>query len=89
LTTDKFHPERYRDTYTDRLREAIEQKVAGQQVHVAQEHPTGQIIDLFEALKRSLNSAPAPDPAEPAIEARPPKKAEPRAQKRAPRQKTG
>ena len=54
LTTDKFHPERYRDTYTDRLREAIEQKVAGQQVHVAQEQPTGQIIDLFEALKRSL-----------------------------------
>lgn len=61
LTTDKFHPERYRDTYTDRLREAIEQKVAGQQVHVAQEQPTGQIVDLFEALKRSLKTGPAND----------------------------
>jgi DNA end-binding protein Ku len=56
LTTDKFQPERYRDTYNDRLREAIEQKVAGQQVHLAQEQPTAQIIDLFEALKRSLNA---------------------------------
>ena len=70
LTTEKFHPERYRDTYTDRLREAIEQKVAGQQVHVTQEHPTGQIIDLFEALKRSLKAAPAND--EPAKAPAPP-----------------
>jgi DNA end-binding protein Ku len=61
LTTDKFHPERYKDTYNDRLREAIEQKVAGQQVHVSQQQPTAQIIDLFEALKRSLTIAPAND----------------------------
>ncbi|HEY5957707.1 MAG TPA: Ku protein [Polyangiaceae bacterium] len=61
LTTDKFHPERYADTYNDRLREAIEQKVAGQQIHVSQQQPSAQIIDLFEALKRSLTIAPAND----------------------------
>lgn len=61
LTTDKFHPERYRDTYNDRLREAIEQKVAGQQIHISQEQPSAQIIDLFEALKRSLQVEPAND----------------------------
>jgi len=65
LTTDRFHPERYRDTYTDRLREAIEQKVAGQQIHVSQQQPAAQVIDLFEALKRSLKGGPANDqPAE-------------------------
>jgi DNA end-binding protein Ku len=61
LTTDKFHPDRYRDTYNDRLREAIEQKVAGQQIHVSHQQPTAQIIDLFEALKRSLKVEPAND----------------------------
>jgi len=61
LTTERFHPERFRDTYTDRLREAIEQKVTGQQIHVSQQQPTAQIIDLFEALKRSLKNEPASD----------------------------
>lgn len=56
LTTEGFHPDRYHDTYNDRLREAIEQKVAGQQIHVSHQQPTAQIIDLFEALKRSLNT---------------------------------
>ena len=99
LTTDAFHPDRYRDTYTDRIREAIEQKVAGQQVHVSHQQPTAQIIDLFEALKRSLNTEGAPEKpnavdvavnqvdtaANQAVapaEAKPPKKAQPRAARR-------
>lgn len=61
LTTEEFHPDRYRDTYNDRLRAAIEQKVAGQQIHVSQQQPTAQIIDLFEALKRSLEVRPSND----------------------------
>jgi DNA end-binding protein Ku len=63
LTTDSFRPDRYRDTYTDRVREAIEQKVAGQQIHVSHAQPTAQIIDLFEALKRSLKTDSAPEQA--------------------------
>ncbi len=101
LTTDRFHPERYRDTYTDRVREAIDQKVAGQQVHVAQEQPTAQIIDLFEALKRSLKTeTPAEPPREPGAEAagneqddsvkpKPPKKAQPRTPRRTQKPATG
>jgi DNA end-binding protein Ku len=110
LTTDKFRPDRYRDTYNDRLREAIEQKVAGQQIHVSHQQPTAQIIDLFEALKRSLKTEPANDQpsadsstaaAKPELapapvakkaastQARPPKKAEARAPRRAQKPATG
>jgi len=60
LTTAGFRPDRYKDTYNDRIREAIEQKVAGQQIHVSHQQPTAQIIDLFEALKRSLKTESAP-----------------------------
>jgi DNA end-binding protein Ku len=74
LTTDGFHPERYRDEFTDRIRAAVEQKVAGQQVTIAPEQPTAEIIDLFEALKRSLKpESQAPAAATP-VKPRPPKK---------------
>jgi DNA end-binding protein Ku len=96
LTTDGFHPERYRDEYSDRVRAAVEQKVAGEQVTVAQEQPTAQIIDLFEALKRSLKPEALPAPAPPANDApshtaqgKPPKKAHPRKPSAARRPATG
>jgi len=62
--------------YVERLKTAVEQKVAGQEVAVAPEQPTAQIIDLFEALKRSLHENDAG-------EAKPPKKAVPRKPPRA------
>ncbi|MEZ4299754.1 MAG: Ku protein [Polyangiaceae bacterium] len=54
LSTDKFAPEKYRDDYRERVRSAVEQKAAGIEVTVPAEQPQAQIIDLFEALKRSL-----------------------------------
>jgi DNA end-binding protein Ku len=60
LTTDTFHPEKYKDEYATRVLAAVEQKVAGEQVHVAQEVPRAQVIDLFEALKQSLEQAQGP-----------------------------
>jgi DNA end-binding protein Ku len=36
---------------------AVDQKVAGEQIHVAQDVPKAQVIDLFEALKQSLEQA--------------------------------
>jgi DNA end-binding protein Ku len=57
LSTDAFVPERYKDEYAARVLAAVEQKVAGEQVHVAQEVPRAQVIDLFEALKQSLEQA--------------------------------
>jgi DNA end-binding protein Ku len=76
LTIPEFNADAYRDEYVERVKQAVEQKVAGQEVAVAPEQPTAQIIDLFEALKRSLKEeAPA--------EAIPPKKAMPRKPSRA------
>src|SRR5690349_8331259 len=59
LTSDRFVPDQYKDEYESRVHAAVEQKVAGQEIQVAPEKPAAQIIDLFEALKRSLDEAPA------------------------------
>lgn len=78
LTTEKFEPDNYHDSYSDRVRAAVEQKVQGQEVTVAPEAPKAQIIDLFEALKKSLETA-APPKSSQADAPRPPKKAETKA----------
>lgn len=57
LTSAEFSASRYKDTYEERVRAAVEKKVAGQEISVAPEAPRAQIIDLFEALKRSLAEA--------------------------------
>jgi DNA end-binding protein Ku len=54
LHQDKFEPERFKDAYGDRVRAAIEQKVAGKEIVVASEAPQAKIIDLLEALKQSV-----------------------------------
>jgi len=53
--TGKFDPEQYRDEYRDRVREMLEAKAKGQKIAVS-EAPARrpQIIDITEALKRSL-----------------------------------
>ncbi len=53
--TDKFNPQAYHDTVRDRVREAIQQKVDGQEITAEPEAPSGpKIIDLMEALKASI-----------------------------------
>jgi DNA end-binding protein Ku len=77
LTVEDFDASKYEDSYTTRVKQLIDQKVAGQEIHIAPEAPKAQIIDLFEALKQSLDKNPekgAPKKAEP----RPVKKAKPR-----------
>jgi DNA end-binding protein Ku len=54
LTTDKFDSTKYHDEYADRVKAAVEQKVAGQEIAVVGDVPKAEIIDLFEALKASL-----------------------------------
>ncbi len=91
LASDSFDVEKFKDSYTDRVKELIEQKVAGQAIRAAPDQPKAQIIDLFEALKQSLDAdAKAPAAGEtkaseddkpaskPKIQARPVKKASPR-----------
>jgi DNA end-binding protein Ku len=70
LSTEEFDAEKYSDSYRDRVQAAVDQKVAGQEITVAPEQPKAQIIDLFEALKKSLSDAQAKTPL------KPPRKAE-------------
>jgi DNA end-binding protein Ku len=59
LCSDAFDAGKYSDSYNERVRAAVEQKVAGEQITVAPEAPKAQIIDLFEALKKSIGAVEA------------------------------
>jgi DNA end-binding protein Ku len=52
---DEFRPDRFRDTVRERVLEAIQQKVDGQEITAEpSEAPQTKIIDLMDALKASL-----------------------------------
>jgi DNA end-binding protein Ku len=58
--TEDFDPSAYTDVYRDKLLEAVEQKLAGNEI-VAPEAPEAApaVVDLTEALKRSLEEVKA------------------------------
>jgi DNA end-binding protein Ku len=59
----RFEPQKYRDEYQENLRAMISAKLKGQQVtEVAQPH-LAPVIDLMEALKKSLAEKQAPSEA--------------------------
>jgi DNA end-binding protein Ku len=61
LTQKKFDPSQYHDTYRERVIEAAQQKVAGEEVTAAPKAPQrGQVIDLMAALKASLEKHGTP-----------------------------
>ena len=60
LSSETFDPNKYRDEYLDRVRSAIDQKVAGKEISLPDAMPPAQIMDLFEALKRSIERKPQP-----------------------------
>lgn len=92
--SDAFHPELYRDEVAERVRGLIQMKIEGEEItSAAAEEPRAQVIDLMDALRRSLGeSKPAAKPA-PVKAAAPAAKvpikvrAERKAPKRAPRAK--
>ena len=56
--SDEFHPENYRDEVQERIRTVIQKKVEGEEVTVtAEEEPKAEVIDLMEALRKSLGAA--------------------------------
>lgn len=56
--SDEFKPEQYRDEVRDRVRALIQKKIEGEQITNTQdEEPRAQVIDLMEALRRSLGGA--------------------------------
>lgn len=85
LDQPKFEPERFRDTWADKVREAVEKKIAGEEVIAPPEAPKAQIIDLLEALKRSVAqvSDKGATKANDTTAAKGPKKAEPRKEEKA------
>ncbi len=65
-----FEPEKFRDTFRDRLRQMIEARIQGRQV--AQERgaarPTAEVVDIMQALEKSLKAARKPAAAAPSQE---------------------
>jgi len=76
---DAFDPEAYKDEVTERIEAAIQKKVEGQQITLAEEPKAGaQVIDLMDALRASLEKrATAPSKAKGETLRKPPKRVEP------------
>ena len=60
LATDSFRPEKYHDEYQDRVRDAVDQKITGREIVLPYDGPQPAILDLFEALKRSIHGGVLP-----------------------------
>jgi DNA end-binding protein Ku len=80
-TSEKFDPTQYTDTVAERIQAAIDKKVQGQEISLAEEPEKGaEVIDLMAALRASLEkkpAAPAKAPAAAGSAARkPPKRAQ-------------
>lgn len=58
LTNDKFDPSKYKDTYSERVREVVAQKVEGKDTIISVSAEKKQATDLFAALEASIK-APA------------------------------
>ena len=54
--TAEFKPEEYNDTYTERLKDAIDKKINGQEVVEAVPQPKSNVIDLMDALRQSVQA---------------------------------
>ncbi len=76
ISTDGFDPAAYKDDVKVRIDAAIERKVAGKEIEVAPTlaAPSGQVIDLMEALRASVAQKAATKP--PAVR-KPPRKVTP------------
>src|SRR4051812_16644125 len=67
---ETFDPSAYKDEVRERIEAAVQKKVEGQQITLAEAPESGaQVIDLMEALRASLEKKPAKraQPAKPAV----------------------
>jgi len=55
LTAD-FKPQDYHDEFQARLRTLVEAKAKGRKIAVPEHHPRGRVIDIMDALKKSLSA---------------------------------
>jgi DNA end-binding protein Ku len=64
---ERFDPQSYKDEVRERIQGAIDKKVQGQEITLAEApEPGAQVIDLMEALRQSLEKKPAKKAAQPA-----------------------
>ncbi len=56
-----FNPEEYHDEYQVKLRALIETKIAGREVTAPRPEGTGNVINLMDALKASVEKARKPE----------------------------
>jgi DNA end-binding protein Ku len=52
-----FEPSKYKDTYREKLQELIQAKMAGEETHEAPAPKPAPVIDILQALQRSLEMA--------------------------------
>ncbi len=52
-----FEPEQYKDEYREKLWEIINQKIQGREIVVPKEEENGNVLDIMEALRKSLEQA--------------------------------
>jgi DNA end-binding protein Ku len=64
--TRKWQPQRFHDTYREDLMQRIREKIKAKQTHVLDSddghepaRPKAEVIDLMEALKKSLKGRPS------------------------------
>lgn len=57
--TEPWRPEKYRDSYRERVMELIESKARGEEIVVREEAEPPQVGDLMEALRRSVEETKA------------------------------
>ena len=70
MSAGEFETEKYHDEYRERFLAFTEQKVKGQEITVATPAPErrGKVLDIFAALKKSLEQAAPQRQREPARE---------------------
>jgi DNA end-binding protein Ku len=76
-TAQAFDPTAYRDEVRTRIEAAVQKKIEGQEITLAEAPEAGgQVIDLMEALRASLQKPPARAAAPEAAARKPPKRAQ-------------
>ena len=65
ISSKTFDPAQYEDDVRKRIEDAVQRKVEGQEIAISPEEPRtgGQVIDLMEALRASLENTTAKRPA--------------------------